>query len=219
MTFNCDLFRELHTSIIFKVQIGNRDYIVVKGKCTVAIRCPSSTKLINDMLFVPNINKILLNVGFKVFFETDHCQIKNVESKDVFKVMMKGKSFTLDSLEQKQNPYVATKINAKVWHKRLGHFNHVAVINLQKNNLVQRLPYLEANIPNCNTCQFGKLGSLPFKKATWRATKKLKLIHIDLAGPKKMSLKENKYYMYKSKVVGLFWKFKQWVKTQSGYKI
>ncbi|KAA3480042.1 Retrovirus-related Pol polyprotein from transposon TNT 1-94 [Gossypium australe] len=158
MTFDCDLFRELHTSIIPKVQNGNGDYISIKGKGIVVITCSSGTKLINDMLFVPNINKNLLSFsrflekGFKVVFELDQCQIKDVKGKYVFKVMMKGISFALVSLEQAQKVYAATKINAEVWHKRLGHFNHAAVLNLQKKDLVQGLSHLKSNILDYKTC-------------------------------------------------------------------
>ena len=37
MTFDRDLFKELDTSVVSKVNIGNREYIVVKGKDIVAI--------------------------------------------------------------------------------------------------------------------------------------------------------------------------------------
>lgn len=118
--------------------------------------------------------------AFKVVFDTDHCQIKDAEGKYVFEVMMKRKSFTLYSLEQKQKAYAAAKINAEVWHKRRRVFNHAAVINLRKKDLVQGLRHLEANIPNWKTCQFDRLARLPFKKATQRATEKLKIIHTKL---------------------------------------
>ena len=100
MTFDHDLFKELDTSVISKMQIGNEDYIDVKGKGTMAIKSSSSTKLIKDVFFVPNISQNLLIVGqllekgFKIIFETNHCQIKDIEGKDVFKVTMKGKFYT-----------------------------------------------------------------------------------------------------------------------------
>lgn len=53
MTFDHDLFKGLDTSVVSKVKIGNRDYIAIKGKGTVAIQSSSGTKLIRDLLFVP----------------------------------------------------------------------------------------------------------------------------------------------------------------------
>lgn len=63
MTFDHDLFKELGTFVISKVKIGNGKYIAVKGKCTIAIKCISSTKLIKHVLFVTNINPNLLSVS------------------------------------------------------------------------------------------------------------------------------------------------------------
>ena len=98
-------------------------------KAKVLIKISLGTKLIKDVLFVPSISQNLLSVGqllekgFKVFFETNQCQIKDAEGKDVFIVMMNGKSFALDPLKEEQMAYSTTKSNAEVWHKRLGHLN------------------------------------------------------------------------------------------------
>jgi len=40
--------------------------------------------------------------GFKVVFEDKYCLIKDAPSQEIFKVKMKGKSFTLNPLEEKQ---------------------------------------------------------------------------------------------------------------------
>ena len=86
---------------------------------------------------------------------------------------MKGKSFALYPSEKEETTFSATKIHAEVWHKRLGNFNHIVVVNLQRKELVQGLPYLEYEIPDCKACQQGKQSRLPFKQAFWRATEKL----------------------------------------------
>ena len=102
MTFDRDLFKELDTSVVSKVKIGNGEYIAIKGKGTIAFESISGTKLIRNVLFVPNISQNLLSVGqlnrrgFKVIFETNKCLIKDAAGNDVFRVKMKGKSFALD---------------------------------------------------------------------------------------------------------------------------
>ncbi|XP_020262999.1 uncharacterized protein LOC109838978 [Asparagus officinalis] len=111
MTFDRDLFKELDTSVVYKVRISNGEYIAVKGKGTVEIESSSGTKLIRDVLFVPNINQNLLSVvqllekGFKVILETNQYQIKDSEGKCVFKVKMKGKSFALDPSQEEKKAY------------------------------------------------------------------------------------------------------------------
>ncbi|KAF3666286.1 hypothetical protein FXO38_09144 [Capsicum annuum] len=175
MIFDSDLFKELNTSVISKVQVGNRDYISTEDKGTVEMKMLLSHSMLS-------VGQMLEN-GFKLLFESNYCHIKDKDGRNLFKVMMKGRSFILDLLDHENKSYSVTKINAQVLHKRLRHFNHAAVINSQKKDLVRGLPNLEAEIPDYRTCQFGKQARLYFKKATWRATENLKLIHTDLTGP------------------------------------
>jgi len=95
---------------------------------------------------------------------------------------------------------------------------------------------LEDKILNCKVCQFGKQNRKPFPKTAWRASRKLQLIHTDVAGPQRTpSLKGNLYYtlfiddftiMYwifffklKLEVAEYFWKYKVKVENESGLKI
>lgn len=75
MTYDQELFRDLDTTFISKVRIGNGARIAVKGKGTIAFESCADLKLISDVLYVPEINKKLLSVGqllekgYKVLFE------------------------------------------------------------------------------------------------------------------------------------------------------
>ncbi|RVW28822.1 hypothetical protein CK203_096907 [Vitis vinifera] len=79
-----------------------------KGQKIVAIESLSSLKLIPDVSFVPDIDQNLLSVGqllekgFKVLFDDKFYMINDANGKDVFKIKMKGKSFALNLLEEKQ---------------------------------------------------------------------------------------------------------------------
>ena len=81
MTHDQEIFRELDRSVVSKVRIGNGDYLPAKGKGTIAIESYSSTKLISDVLFVPELDKNLLSMGqllengFKLNFEDKKCVI------------------------------------------------------------------------------------------------------------------------------------------------
>ena len=85
-------------------------------------------------------------------------------------------------------------------------------------------------------CQFGKQNRKPFPNGTWKASKKLQLIHSDIEGPQRTpSLKGNLYYVvfiddftwmcwifflkYKSEVTQFFQKFKFKVENESGCRI
>ena len=182
-------------------------------------------------MYVPEIDQNLLSVGqlvekgFKVIFENKHCLIKDVNDKEIFSIKMRGKSFSFNPLKEEQATYPTTVNSTEAWHKRLGHFHHTAVLNMQRKEFVHGLPHLDSKLPSCEACQYGKQARLPFKQSTWRATEKLQLIHTDLAGPQRTALlKESKYYIIfiddftrmcwiyflktKSEVAGVFWRFK-----------
>ena len=244
MTYDRELFKELDETTISKVRIGNGALIAVKGKGTVAIEGHSGLKLISDVLYVPEINQNLLSVtqllekGYKVLFEDKNCVIKDANNIEMIKVQMKGKSFVLDLMNEEQQAAVHKEDdNTMLWHKRLGHFHHAALLFMKKNNIVKDMPELDDLPPKCVACQYGKQTRLPFQQnKTWRASQKLQLVHTDVGGPMKTpSLNGSKYYIafiddysrmcwiysmkFKSDVADIFVKFKAWVETQSGCKM
>ena len=149
---------------------------------------------------------------------------------------MKGKSFTLNPLEEEQAVFSLKEDLAEVWHKRLKHYHQQGLQQLTEKGLALDVLELNDQISICKACQFGKQNRKPFPKATWRASRKLQLIHTDVAGPQRTpSLKGNLYYIifvdnftrmcwifffkYKSEVAEIFWKFKVKVKNESSLKI
>ena len=240
MTYDQGLFRELDKTTVSKVRIGNGEYISERSKGNVAIESLSCLKLIPDVLFVPNIDQNLLSIGqllekgFKVLFEDKFCMIKDANGKDVFNIKMRFKSFALNLLEEEQAAVSQENNVTALWHKRLGHFHHNAVLYMKKNQLAVGLPDLKKNFPTCIACQYGKQSKLPFPhKSTWRSSHKLLLVHTDVGGSQRTpSLKGSKYYItfiddytiycwifflnFKSEVVDVFWKYKALVENQSG---
>jgi len=83
MTYDQELFKKLDKTAISKVRIGNKAYLAVKGKGTMAIKGTTSLKLISNVLYVPEINQNLLSIGqllekrYKVLFEDNFCLITN----------------------------------------------------------------------------------------------------------------------------------------------
>ncbi|XP_074379364.1 retrovirus-related Pol polyprotein from transposon TNT 1-94 isoform X2 [Apium graveolens] len=249
MTYDRELFKDLNEAIVSKVRVGNGAYIAVKGKGTVEIQCNTGLKLISDVLYVPDIDQNLLSVsqltekGYKVLFDDNQCVIKDAKGVDIFKAQMKGKTFALDltKLEQtdvhEEEAFVHKEDNTMLWHKRLGHFHHAAILFMEKNNMARGLPALGEEPPKCVACQYGKQSRLPFQQnSAWRATEKLQLIHTDVAGPMSTpSLNGSKYYIafiddysrmcwiyfmkQKSEVADIFATFKAWVETQTSSKI
>jgi len=57
-----DLFKKLSNISTLKVQVGDEKFLTMNGKGTVAILTSKGTKLICDVLYVPEIDQNLLSV-------------------------------------------------------------------------------------------------------------------------------------------------------------
>ena len=133
----------------------------VKGKDTVAITSYEGTKFIPDVLFVPEIDQNLLSVGqlldkgYKVLFENKQYLIKDASGKDLFNVKMKGKSFALNPMEKEQMIFISRVSATEIWHKRLGHFHHRGLLQMQSKKLVEGLTDIDDDMSSCRACNFG----------------------------------------------------------------
>jgi hypothetical protein len=242
MSFDKSLFRNLQTTEVAKVRIGNGDCIAAKGKGTIAITINSGTKTIFDVLYVPDIDQNLLSVGqliekgMKVVFENQSCYIFDAAGQKILQAKMRGKSFSFLPFEEEHTAFPIKLNDMEVWHKRLGHCHQQRMINMKIHEAVRGVPSFSDLLPNCNACQFGKQNRKPFPKSTWRSNQKLQLIHIDVAGPMSTpSIKGSRYYIlfiddftrmcwiffmkFKSEVAGIFWRFKKNVENKSRCKI
>ncbi|KAK6935286.1 GAG-pre-integrase domain [Dillenia turbinata] len=56
---------------------------------------------------------------------------------------MRGKSFSLDLMEKEQVVFLSSKNTTELWHKRMGHFSHAALLLMKKMELVRGLPSLD----------------------------------------------------------------------------
>ena len=84
-----------------------------------------------------------------MYFEDNYCLIKDASSQDLFKVKMRGKSFSLDPLEEEQIVFPAKENIAELWHKRLGHYHYQGLLKMQKSEMVEGLPEFEVISTSC----------------------------------------------------------------------
>ncbi|RZB60293.1 Ycf3-interacting protein 1, chloroplastic [Glycine soja] len=121
-----------------------------------------------------------------------------------------------------------------LWHRRFGHFNKHALKLLYEKNMMRDLPSIKENNEVCEGCLLGKQHPFPFSTSgAWRAKDLLELIHTDVCGPMRTpSHQNNRYFILfiddfskmawvyflkeKSKVFGVFKKFKALAENQSG---
>ena len=99
MTADLSIFQHIEKSSNSRVKLGNGDYVDVKGKGTIAINTSKGTKLISDVLFVPEINQNLLSVGqmldrnYVLFFKGKYCTIIDPYGYEFMTIEMKNRSF------------------------------------------------------------------------------------------------------------------------------
>ncbi|KAH0679210.1 hypothetical protein KY284_020295 [Solanum tuberosum] len=124
MTSNQELFKDLDRSFISKVKIGNGEYLDTRGRGTVAI------KSLTEKAYV----------------------IKDADNKEMFKVKIRGKFFSLNLLDEEQATVIKLENNSELGHKRLRHFHHDVILFMKENQLAEGLPRHEKNMPACEAC-------------------------------------------------------------------
>ena len=101
-THDKDMFVKLDRTHSSKVRIGNGAYIEVKGIGDIAINASLGTKIISDILYVPEINQNLLSVGqllekdYVVVFKDKTCKVFDTTGIKLKSIKMKGKSFSVN---------------------------------------------------------------------------------------------------------------------------
>jgi hypothetical protein len=105
---SCDrtLFKELKSTPLIQVRIGNGELLSAQGRGTVAISTSDGIKYLSDVLYVPHIDQNLISVGqllendFKIVFEDQHSFIYDQRGRNLFRVKMRGLGGTAKNPER-----------------------------------------------------------------------------------------------------------------------
>ncbi|KAM3361580.1 hypothetical protein P3S68_016434 [Capsicum galapagoense] len=127
----------------------------------------------------------LLENDFKVLFEEKACVIKDSDNKEMFKFKMRGRSFSLNLLDDEQATIVRLENDSELCNKRLEHYHRDAILFMKENQLGEGLPSLKKNLLACEACRYGKQTRLSFLNSSWKPKNKLQLVHTDVGGPQK----------------------------------
>ncbi|KAL4297600.1 hypothetical protein GQ457_12G031630 [Hibiscus cannabinus] len=181
------MFKNIDRTCISWIKIGNGQFIEAKGRGDVLVNTPTCTKIISDVLLVPDTDQNLLSVGqlleknYSIVFKNKSCLIFYPTGCELVSVAMNERSFVLDWNSLTSNAYSSIIDETNLWHKRLGHVNYSTLCHLYKSDLVLNLSKVIKHGEMCGVCQFGKQNrlSFPVNKA-WRATDKLHLVHTDV---------------------------------------
>ncbi|RVW82648.1 Retrovirus-related Pol polyprotein from transposon TNT 1-94 [Vitis vinifera] len=197
-----------------KGQLGNCEVVQAKGKGTIAISTKRGTKIVTNVLYIPDLDQNLLSVA-----------------------QMLRNGYAVSFKENFVLSLIAKIDESVVWHKRYGHFNLKSLRFMQEAGMVEDMPEISVNAQTCESCELGKQQRQPFpQNMSKRATHNLELIHSDICGPMSTaSLSNNVYFALfiddlsrmtwvyflktKSQVFSVFKSFKKMVETQSGQNV
>ncbi|XP_037491837.1 uncharacterized protein LOC119369554 [Jatropha curcas] len=88
-------FDSLDTNYSSKVRLRDGRLVDVKGKGDVIVQTPSGTKLVSDILYVPELNQSLFSVGqlldknYSLLFKAKTCEISDPSGSKLFAVKIK----------------------------------------------------------------------------------------------------------------------------------
>ena len=181
--------------------MGNSGSSAIVGKGSICIETNTCCRLVlDDVRHVPDIRLNLLSVG-----KLDDIKHPSYFGEGKWK-LTKGSLIVARGSKQGNLYVTKTKLcnevlniaekdtSIELWHKRLGHC-HLQRMQAMKE-LTVGLPTFDDNFQICDACQSGKQRRRAFPTSSWKATRKLQLIHSDVAGPHRIeSFAGSRYYV------------------------
>ncbi|KAG7583121.1 GAG-pre-integrase domain [Arabidopsis suecica] len=206
MTGDKRYFDQLDETITGKVRFGDDSRINIKGKGTIAFTDSNGkSRIMTEVYFIPDLRSNIISLGqatesgcdirmkggLLTMLDPDGKLLVEAErSKNrLYKVRM--------GLKNRESLYLTTKSDSDRWHARMGHINFATLQNMISRGLVQGVPTFTIQKEICSSCLLGKQTRKMFpQEATYRATKKLELIHGDLCGPITPSTSAGNKYIF-----------------------
>ena len=153
---------------------------------------------LKDVFVSPKLAVNLASVGqlvdndCKVHFSKQGCIVQDqMTGQLIAKGPKHGRLFLLQSAVPRSLvsfPFVSLlctipKVSKEMWHRRLGHPNHIVLTHLLKSGLIKNKMFSSSNLFfDCTTCKLGKSKRLPFPSEGSRAVKPFDVIHSDVWG-------------------------------------
>ena len=193
MTGDRRYFSELDTTITGKVKFGDDSRIDIKGKGTISfIDMKGEARKMTDVYFIPNLKSNIISLGQATEAGCD------IRLRDEYLTMHDRDGKLLVEANRAKNRLYKVRMGLKTstklhltetsestrWHARLGHVNHATMKAMVRRELVTGIPSIHVLKEICSSCLLGKQARHAFPQATsYRATRRLELLHGDLCGP------------------------------------
>ncbi|KMQ83988.1 retrovirus-related pol polyprotein from transposon tnt 1-94, partial [Lasius niger] len=194
MSINRSWFCDLQKSSLQQnIVVANQERLPVKGSGNIILKtCDGKDKkdiCAKEVLYVPGLSANLLSVskiakqGNKIIFDSDGCKILDKNSEILATGTLQKDTYRLVKPKEHAHALHSTQsIDARIWHRRLGHMNPEYMVQLRDHSATGN-NFKGSKQQVCVACAKGKQAKQKFDKQGKRAEGLLDLIHSDLCGP------------------------------------
>ena len=196
----------------------------VKGLCGTAIHAIGMGDIelriagghvlkLTDVLYIPESSVRLISIlalnrsgSYTTHFDSNGCWVTNKSNTTLVRGSLSGKRLyvltTKTPAPRTKAPDTQSALFARVpdvetWHRRLGHCNTRAIVEMAKNGVSQGMPIdLSSLPPKCDHCAIGKQTHSPVPKIREgkKATERLGRVYVDLCGQMAVMSRSRKLY-------------------------
>ncbi|KAI3522492.1 hypothetical protein L1887_00319 [Cichorium endivia] len=193
MTGDMKKFRDLNKKIQGYVKFGNESKVRIEGKGSIIFQCKNGEqRRLQEVYYIPDLCSNIISLG-QLSESGDEIKIREpflwVHDRAGRLLMKVQKSpnrlYKIELEEVSHKCLIAeTKDPSWLWHKRLGHVNFTSLKLMSEKGLIEGIPKMVIPSKPCEGCLIGKQTRHPFPSSTsFRAKKRLELVHGDLCGP------------------------------------
>ena len=192
-------------SAVHTIGIGDIDLRIAGGH----------TLKLTDVLYIPESSVRLISIlalnqsgSYMTHFDSDGCWVTNKSNTTLIRGSLSPSkrlyvlSTKAPSVQHKRIPYLPMALhtrtpNIETWHRRLGHCNPQAIIDMAKNGVSKGMPIdLSSLPPKCDSCALGKQSrsSVLKKREGDKADRRLGRVYVDLCGPMAVTSRSGNLY-------------------------
>ena len=192
---------------------GSAVYAVGVGEIELRIAAGHVLKLTN-VLYIPDSSVRLISImalnksgNYTTHFDSTGCWVTNKSNTTLVRgTLSNSKRLYVLSTKvpcvqhkpcQTDSIFHARTPDLETWHRRLGHCNVRAIIEMAKNEVSEGMPIDLSTLPaKCHHCALGKQthATVPKTREGPKATKRLERVYVDLCGPMAVTSRAGNLY-------------------------
>ena len=194
----------------FYINLGDESSVKFEGKGSIFLNYLDGEEIkLEGVLFVPSLKVNILSLGK---YRQQRLSIFDKEGKQFERIHMTNGSMYLLKLGVSEFCQISREEELEVWlwHYHFCHQNFRAIDDMRKGDMVRGLPNICFSDRLCRNCVAGKHSLRAFPSvSSYRATKRLELIHVDICAPIQPSTigRRRYYFLLVDDFTRLMWVF------------